>query len=151
MLQDRQSGCRPARGCARAGALHAAVIATVIGLAGMVSEAAQAQANYPNRPIRIVVGFSAGGPADIVARIVGAKLGDILGQQVVIENRTGAGGIIATEAVARSEADGHTLLLSPLANAVHETLSKTLRYKVGEHLVAVAPLALIQAVGLTAE
>jgi tripartite-type tricarboxylate transporter receptor subunit TctC len=88
-----------------------------------------------------MVGFAAGGPADIIARVVGAKLGDHLGQQVVIENRTGAGGTIATEAVARADADGYTLLVTPLANAVNETLFKNLRAKVGEHLMAVAPLA----------
>jgi tripartite-type tricarboxylate transporter receptor subunit TctC len=110
-------------------------------MAAITPEPAYAQANYPVRPIRIVVGFAAGGPADIIARVVGAKLGDLLGQQVVIENRTGAGGTIATEAVARADADGYTLLITPLANAVNETLFKNLRAKVGEHLMAVAPLA----------
>ncbi len=127
---------------ARRGAFGAAVMAAVIGAAGVTSGAARAQAGYPSKPIHIVVGFSAGGPADIVARVVGAKLGDILGQQVVVENRTGAGGTIATEAVARAEPDGYTLLITPLSNAVNETLFKNLRYyKVPEHLAAVASLA----------
>jgi tripartite-type tricarboxylate transporter receptor subunit TctC len=115
--------------------------AAIVALAGLAPNAAYAQAAYPTKPIRIVVGFAAGGPADIVARIVGAKLGDILGQQVVVENRGGAGGVIGTETVARAEPDGYTLLLTPLANAVNETLAKNLRYKYGEHLIAVAPLA----------
>lgn len=123
----------------KTGRYAALCAASIAGLC--VSQAAQAQANYPTKPIRIVVGFAAGGPADIIARVVGAKLSEILGQQVYIENRTGAGGTIATEAVARAEGDGYTLLATPLANAVNETLFKSLKYKVGEHLAAVAPIA----------
>jgi tripartite-type tricarboxylate transporter receptor subunit TctC len=119
---------------------RAAAIAAAIALAGLPS-AALAQAPYPSKPIHLLVGFSAGGPTDIVARVVGAKLGEILGQQVVVENRTGAGGTLATEAAARAEPDGHTLLLTPLSNAVNETLVKNLRYRFGEHLAAVATLA----------
>ncbi len=125
----------------RRGACRAAVMALVIGAAGVLSAPALAQSSYPSKPIHMVVGFSAGGPADIVARVVGAKLGDILGQQVVVENRTGAGGTIATEAVARADADGYTLLITPLSNAVNETLVKNYRYRLGEHFVAVASLA----------
>jgi tripartite-type tricarboxylate transporter receptor subunit TctC len=117
------------------------MVAMLVALAGLSTLSAHAQTQYPTKPIRIVVGFAAGGPADIVARVVGAKLGDILGQQVVVENRGGAGGVIGTETAARADADGYTLLLSPLANAVNETLAKNLRYKYGEHFVAVAPLA----------
>jgi tripartite-type tricarboxylate transporter receptor subunit TctC len=117
---------------------RATLCAAALALVGSGPAFAQA---YPTKPIRIVVGFAAGGPADIVARVVGAKLGDIVGQQVVVENRGGAGGTIGTEAVARSDPDGYTLLLTPLANAVNETLAKNLRYKFGEHLTAVAPLA----------
>lgn len=141
MLQDGRFLYGLTRRRARRGALRAAVMVGIIGLAGVMAGTALAQATYPTKPIRIVVGFAAGGPADIVARVVGAKVGDILGQQVIIENRTGAGGTIATETVARAQSDGYTLLLSPLANAVNETLFKDSRYKVGEHLIAVAPLA----------
>jgi len=116
--------------------------AAALGLiAVFLATPAGADTAYPTKPIRLLVGFSAGGPADIVARVVGAKLGVILGQQVVVENRTGAGGTIATEAVARAEPDGYTLLMTPLANAVNESLFKNLRAKVGENLMAVAPLA----------
>src|SRR5882672_7181111 len=96
--------------------------AAVAGLAAIMSAAASAQAPYPERPIRIVVGFAAGGPTDIIARVVGAKIGGILGQQVYVENRAGASGNIATETVARASADGHTLLMAALANAVNESL-----------------------------
>jgi len=104
-------------------------------------DAALAQAPYPNRPIRLVVGFAAGGPTDIIARVVGAKLGEILGQQVYVENRAGASGNIATETVARAGNDGYTLLMSTLGNAVNESLFKNLRYRFGEDLAPVAPIA----------
>jgi tripartite-type tricarboxylate transporter receptor subunit TctC len=120
---------------------RAVALAWLVVLTAAWSAPAQAQASYPTKPIRIVVGFAAGGPADIIARLVGAKLGDILGQQVYIENRTGAGGVIGTETAARADGDGYTLLMTPLANAVNETLAKSLRYKFGEHLVAVASVA----------
>jgi tripartite-type tricarboxylate transporter receptor subunit TctC len=68
-------------------------------------------------------------------------MGEVLGQQLVIENKTGAGGTIATEAVGRADPDGYTILNAPLANAVNETLYPNLKYRVGDGLVAVAPLA----------
>jgi tripartite-type tricarboxylate transporter receptor subunit TctC len=124
--------------------LRARATATAVAF-GMVllasSGSLHAQGAYPTKPIRIVVGFSPGGPSDIISRVVGAKVGEILGQQIIVENRTGAGGTIATEYVARSDPDGYTLLNTTTANAVNETLSKTLQYKVGPDLVAVTPLA----------
>ena len=72
---------------------------------------ALAQADYPNRPIRIVVGFTPGGGNDIIARVFGQKLSESLGQPVIIENKPGAGAILATEYVARSAPDGYTLLV----------------------------------------
>jgi tripartite-type tricarboxylate transporter receptor subunit TctC len=97
--------------------------------------------SFPNKSVRIVVGFAAGGPSDIISRVVGAKMGEILGQQFVVENRPGAGGVVATEAVGRADPDGYTILNTPIANAVNETLSKNLRYKVGDGMMVVAPLA----------
>lgn len=74
--------------------------------------------DFPNRPLRIVVGQGAGGGMDTIARLVGQRLTASLGQPVLVENRTGAGGMIATETVARAPADGYTLLLGPIGNMV---------------------------------
>jgi tripartite-type tricarboxylate transporter receptor subunit TctC len=87
------------------------VAAFVLAQAG----AAHAQANYPNRPIQLVVTVPPGGAADIVARIIGAKLADALGQPVVINNRGGAGGTTAAAQVAKADPDGYTLLLNTIA------------------------------------
>jgi tripartite-type tricarboxylate transporter receptor subunit TctC len=91
------------------------------------SRIAWAQA-YPTRPVRLVVPFPAGQASDTVARLAGQFLSERLGQPVVIENRTGAGGNIATEAVVRASPDGYTLLLSSLTNAVNATLYKKLNF-----------------------
>jgi len=91
------------------------------------SRIAWAQA-YPTRPVRLVVPFPAGQASDTVARLAGQSLSERLGQPVVIENRTGAGGNIGTEAVVRAAPDGYTLLLSSLTNAVNATLYKKLNF-----------------------
>jgi tripartite-type tricarboxylate transporter receptor subunit TctC len=92
-----------------------------------VSRFAWAQ-GYPERPVHILVGYAPGGGNDIVARLIGQWLSERLGQPFVIENRPGAGTNIATEAVVRAPADGHTLLLTSLANAVNATLYDKLSY-----------------------
>jgi len=81
-----------------------------------------APANYPTRPIRFVVGFAAGGPTDVIARITGQDMSAALGQTVVVENRAGANAQIATELVARATPDGHTLLFSSLSLLVNAIL-----------------------------
>src|SRR5262249_45201829 len=86
-----------------------------------MSRIAGAQA-YPTRSVRIIVGCAAGGPIAILARLLGQVLSERLGQQFVIENRTGAAGNIATEAVVRAPPDGYTLLLVVPANAISATL-----------------------------
>ncbi|MGK7869561.1 Bug family tripartite tricarboxylate transporter substrate binding protein [Falsiroseomonas sp. E2-1-a20] len=79
---------------------------------------ALAQEGFPNRPLRLIVGFTPGGATDISARAIAPKMGEVLGQPVIVENRPGAGSNIATEVVARSPADGHTLLLATLGALV---------------------------------
>ncbi len=107
------------------------VIAAVVS-AGIVLAAtpgwAQAQPKYPSKPVRIVVGFSAGSATDITARIVGPKLSELWGQPVVIENRPGAGGTLANAAVARATPDGHTLALVSAAFAIGAVLHRELPY-----------------------
>src|SRR5882672_5820649 len=102
--------------------LHTTLLKT-FGLLLALTTAAAAQ-DYPTRSPRLILPFAPGGSVDIVARIVAAKLGERLGKQVVVENRTGAGGIIATELVANAPADGHTLLLLSLAHAVNPWVYK---------------------------
>jgi len=114
--------------------LHLAVGAVVLPA---VSRAAKAQA-YPTKPVRIVVGYAAGGGTDIVARLIGQWLSERLGQQFVIENRTGAATNIGTEAVVRAPADGYTLLLAHTANAINATLYEKLNFNFIRDITPVA-------------
>ena len=91
--------------------MKAAAIASAV-VAGMLATQANSQDRYPSKPIRLVVPFPAGGSTDIIGRLVAQKLSDRLGQQVVVDNRGGAGGTIGTDNAAKSPADGYTLLLS---------------------------------------
>lgn len=86
-----------------------------------VSRKASAQA-YPTRPVRIIVGFPAGGPNDLLARLIGQWLSNRLGQNFVVENRPGAGGNIGSEALVNSPPDGYTLLLTGPAAAINAAL-----------------------------
>ena len=97
----------------------------IAALAGTVPLHAQ---TFPSKPLRIVVPFGAGGVADLTARTVGQKLAESLGQAVVIENRPGAGGVAAGDAVAKAEPDGHTLLLMSNGSAVSAGLFKSLPF-----------------------
>jgi len=83
---------------------------------------------YPTRPVRIIIGFTAGGAFDLTARLIGQWLSQRLGQQFIVENRPGAGTNIATEAVVRAPADGYTLLLGGAVNAVNATLYEKLNF-----------------------
>jgi len=124
-------------------ALRAAPVAVLLTIAAMMmaSASASAQTDYPTRPVKIVVGFGAGGGTDILARLVGAKLAQILGQQVVIENRPGAAARLAAEYVAHQPADGYTLLASPIgAMSIAAAVYSDLKYSPTKSFV---PLALV--------
>jgi tripartite-type tricarboxylate transporter receptor subunit TctC len=101
--------------------LHLAASAAALPTLSRGARAQRAQ-TYPTRPVRVIVGFAAGGPTDIAARLIGQWLLERLGQQFVIENRTGAAGNIATEAALSAPPDGYTLLLVTSSNAVNVTL-----------------------------
>jgi tripartite-type tricarboxylate transporter receptor subunit TctC len=110
-------------------------------LAALMTASATAQpAEYPQRPIRLLVGFTPGGSTDLVGRLIGAKLAERLGQQVVIDNRAGASGIIAAEIVAKSQPDGYTLLIAGSSISIVGNLYKDTKFDVQRDL---EPLALV--------
>jgi tripartite-type tricarboxylate transporter receptor subunit TctC len=101
---------------------------------------ALAQGAYPTKPVKIVVPYSAGGPADIYARFVGDRLQKAMGQPFVIENRPGAGAIIGTDAVAKSAPDGYTLLMMSNTHTVNESLFSKKPYSLLRDLAPIAPI-----------
>jgi tripartite-type tricarboxylate transporter receptor subunit TctC len=105
-----------------------------------VSRIARAQ-TYPTKPVRLVVGFAAGGSADIIARLLGRSLSARLAQQFIIENRPGAGTNIATEAVVRAPPDGYTLLPINAANAINATLYGKLNFNFARDIAPVASIS----------
>ena len=98
-------------------------------------------AKYPSKPIHIIVGFTAGGGNDIIARVYGQKLSESLGQPVIIENRPGAGAIVATEYVAKSTPDGYTLLVGASGMAINQAVFDKLPYDSVRDFVAISELA----------
>ncbi len=117
-----------------------ALLALLLGLAAIVP--ASAQGTYPSRPIRVVVPFGPGGFADITVRLVGQKLAERTGQQVVIENRPSAGGIIAANAVTSAQPDGYTLFVFSSGIALSKALLKTMPFDPATAFAPVAPMAL---------
>lgn len=105
--------------------LHRIPAGLALGLTLLASASAQ---NFPQRPIQLVVPVSAGGGTDVMARTVGQKVGELLGQSVVVENKTGAGGNIGVEFVAKAKADGYTLLFSPSTIATNVAVYRKLPY-----------------------
>lgn len=120
----------------------------ILASAAVLPGFAGAQQPYPDKPIRFVVPFAPGGGNDIIARLIGGRLAEAWGQQVVVDNRGGAGGNIAAELVARSNPDGHTIFLFNSANAIAPSLYKRLPYDPVKDfdpviLVAIAPFAVV--------
>jgi len=118
---------------------HFLRLATGAATLPAVSQSAWSQA-YPSRPVRIMVGFAAGGPADVLARLIGQWLSERLGQPFVVENRPGAGTNIATEAVVKAAADGYTLLFITAANSINATLYGSLNFNFIRDIVPIAGL-----------
>jgi tripartite-type tricarboxylate transporter receptor subunit TctC len=112
----------------------------VIALTFAAPRDVSAQDRYPVRPIHLIVGFAAGSSGDVAARIVGHKLGELLGQQIVVENRPGASSMIATDYVARSPKDGYTLLFGTIALTINPILMPTKAPDVEKDL---APIVLV--------
>ena len=111
------------------GVARFAVIAASAGAAVLAAAPARAQ-DYPTAPVHIVSGFPAGTTADISARVVGGKMGQILGQQVVVENRAGAASSLAAAAVARAAKDGYTLYVASAANMINAAMSSSLAFDI---------------------
>jgi tripartite-type tricarboxylate transporter receptor subunit TctC len=114
-----------------------ATVATM--LAALAAQDAAAQA-YPSRPVKIIVPFAAGGPADIYARAIGERLQAAFGQPFVVEDRPGGGAIVGTDAVAKSAADGYTLLMMSNTHTVNESLIRDKPFQLLRDFVPVAPV-----------
>lgn len=111
-----------------------------LGIVTLCASLAGHAQTYPAKAVRIIVPFAAGGPADIYARFIGQRLSEALGQPFVIENRPGAGSVIGTDAVAKSPADGYTLLMMSNTHTVNESLIPNKPFDLMRDFVAVAPI-----------
>ena len=116
------------------------VAAALLALCRIVNAAGDAAQAYPTHPVKIIVPFAAGGPADNYARVIAQRLQETLGQVFVVDNRPGAGSILGTEAAARATPDGYTLLLMSNAHTVNETLVPNKSFALLRDFVAVAPI-----------
>src|SRR6267142_1015798 len=113
----------------------------LLAMAALAALSAPANAqSWPTKPVRIVVPFGPGGPADVYARILGQELGEVLKQQFVVENKAGAGGTIGADIVAKAAPDGYTLLMMSNTLTTNETLLANKPYVLMRDLVAVAPV-----------
>jgi tripartite-type tricarboxylate transporter receptor subunit TctC len=116
-----------------------AAMAAVAAIALLPGSPSSAQ-DYPNKPVRIIVPFGAGGPADVYARVLAQHLSDTLKQSFVVENRPGAGSIIGTDAVAKSAPDGHTLLLMSNTHTTNESLIPNKPFQLMRDFVPISPI-----------
>jgi tripartite-type tricarboxylate transporter receptor subunit TctC len=119
------------------GRIALATMAALLALGA--AQPCAAQDSYPSRTVRLVVGFSAGGPTDLPARLIAEKIGDALGRRLTVENKTGAGGMLATRDVLAQEADGHTLLLCTHFESINIAAYRNPGYKLDD----IAPISLI--------
>ena len=115
-----------------------AICLAVIGLSTAASIGSASAADYPTRPVKWVVGYPPGGATDIIARLIGQRLSEKLGQQFVIENKPGAGNNIATESVINAEPDGYTVLLVNPANYINASLYANLKFNFVRDIAPVA-------------
>jgi len=127
-----------------------ALAAVPVGPGALAAEPSTSAAGFPNRPIRILVPFSAGSASDIFARTVGARMTEAWGQQVVVDNRPSAGGVIATEMVARATPDGYTLLVVSAGHAVSAALYTNLPYDPVKDFAGVSNLANVPSIMVVA-
>lgn len=120
--------------------LFSKTLGTIVcgSLAFLGMSATAVAGDYPDRPIRMVVGFNAGGTTDVLARIFGKGLSEELGQPVVIENKPGAGSNIATDLVRRAKGDGYTLLMMAITSSINQTLYKNIQFDITKDLTPVA-------------
>ena len=128
---------RMVKGALRLSSRRTILAAGMAALLPLTAHAADPK-KYPERPVRVVVGFSAGGTTDVVARIMAKELTAELGQSFVIDNKPGAGSNIATEQVARAEADGYTLLFVAVTSAINQTLYPKVRFDLVKDFAPVA-------------
>jgi tripartite-type tricarboxylate transporter receptor subunit TctC len=115
------------------------LLVTLIGLNTLTCRLVHAQ-TYPNKPVKIIVPFATGGPADNYARFIALRLGETMGQPFVVDNKPGAGSVIGTDIAAKSAADGYTLLMMSNAHTVNETLVANKPFVLMRDFVAVAPI-----------
>ena len=111
-----------------------------LGLASVLAQTTALAQTYPNRAVKIVVPFAAGGPADVYARFIAQRLTDALGQSYIVDNKPGAGSVIGTDVAAKSPADGYTLLLMSNTHTVNETLIPNKPFQLMRDFVAIAPI-----------
>src|SRR5579863_1306144 len=117
--------------------------AALLALIALLALPQPSHADYPDRPIRLLLPFPAGGAVDLVARLVTARMADDLGRGFVIENKSGAGGVIATDATAKAAPDGYTVMLTTPNHTINAALQPQLPYDTEKDLAAVALMAAV--------
>ncbi|PTN52849.1 ABC transporter substrate-binding protein, partial [Achromobacter xylosoxidans] len=123
-----------------------AAACSAIATAAVPAATAYAQADYPDKPIRVIMPWAAGGPTDVVGRLIAVQMGEILGQPLVIETRAGASGNIGARAVAEAPADGHTLLMVNSSFAINPGVYSNLGFSPKEDFAAVINVAFVPSV-----